>query len=70
MKLFKTFSDHVMNQFEGKLDNVIAFESMLDQAANRDYSQYTREEMQKAIECLENRIIDLEGTVAELLEDE
>lgn len=28
------------------------------------------EEMQKAIECLENRIIDLEGTVAELLEDE
>ena len=60
MRLFKTFSDHVMNQFEGKLDNVIAFESMLDQAANRDYSQYTREEMQKAITKQFNAILGLQ----------
>lgn len=60
MRLFKTFSDHVMNQFEGKLDNVIAFESMLDQAADRNYSQYSREEMQKAITKQFNAILGLQ----------
>lgn len=60
MRLFKTFSDHVMNQFEGKLDNVIAFQSMLDQAADRDYSQYTSAEMKTAITKQFNNILGLQ----------
>ena len=59
MRLFKTFSNHVMDQFEGKLDNIIAFENMLDQASNRDYSQYSKEEMQKAITKQFNAILGL-----------
>lgn len=43
MRVIKAFSNNVMEKFEGKLDNVLAFQNMLDQAANRDYSQYTKE---------------------------
>ena len=59
MRLFKAFSANVMEKFEGKLDNVIAFQNMLDQAANRDYSQYSKEEMQKAITKQFNAILGL-----------
>ncbi len=60
MRLFKTFSDHVMNQFEGKLENVVAFQSLLDQASNRDYSQYSSAEMKTAITKQFNNILGLQ----------
>ena len=59
MRTIKAFSANVMSKFENNLDNVIAFQSMLDQAAHRDYSQYTKEEMKTAITKQFNAILGL-----------
>ncbi len=68
MRLLKTFSANVMEKFEGKIENVIAFEDMMDQAANRDYSNYTREEMNDAIRKQFNAIMGIDYKTASRME--
>ena len=70
----KTIEHHLECKFIPELIDILLENDIIEMRESKPLHFTSKddiiEELQKAVECLENRIIDLEGTVADLLEDE
>ena len=68
MPRLMTYSAHMLNSFKNDVNNIVAFQSLLMQAANRNYSQYPHDEMNEMIRTQFNQVLGIDFRTASNME--